>query len=114
MGQDFLVPPKRRYICTFETPRPTWTFKVPEVEFEAIGDDEAYRHVIEEILTRSGGYDAVQTLILSRAAGDNGSAVKVPLMRWRRGPGWEFMDGRQGSLYEAPPSHSPWYGEKKS
>lgn len=112
MGQDFLAPPMRRYICTFETPKPTYTFKVPEVEFEAKGDDEAYRYVIDEILTKGGGFQAVASLLLSRVAGNNGAEARIPLMRWRPGPGWEFADGREGTLYEAPPRHTPWYGEK--
>lgn len=114
MGQDFLVSPKRRYVCTFEKPMPTYTFKVPEVEFEAKGDDEAYRYVIDEILGKSGGFQAVASLVLSRVAGDNGTDTRIPLMRWRPGPGWAFVDGREPSLYEAPPKHASWYGEKKS
>lgn len=112
MGQDFLAPPKRRYVCVFETPRPGYTFKVPEIEFEAVGDDEAYRYVIDEILGKGEGFKAVASLVLTRVAGSNGTDTRVPLMRWRPGPGWDFVDGRQGSLYEAPPKHSPWYGEK--
>ncbi len=114
MGQDFISVPRRRYVCVFEKPKPNYTIKVPEVEFEAKGDEEAYRYVIEEILGKGGGFEALASLVLSRVAGDNGSGARIPMMRWRPGPGWEFVDGRQGTLYEAPPNRTPWYGDKKS
>lgn len=114
MGQNFIGVPSRRYVCVFGRPKPTYTVKIPEVEFEAKGDEEAYRYVIDEIIHKGGGSEALESLTLYHLSGDNGSSSRVPMMRWRPGPGWDFTDGRQGSLYEAPPTHTPWYGKGKS
>jgi len=107
MGSD--RPPN--YICIFEGTQPGWRLMGPDrVEFYAADDAAAYRHVIDHILGKERGAEALTTLRLERLLA-NGKPCEM--MRWRRGPGWEFVDDRPSAVIEDHPPRTPWYSDRR-
>jgi len=85
-----------RYCAIFQEFRPGRTARVPELEFDAERDEDAYRFVIDEILNRQGGGGALRALLLVQVD----PSGRIPLMLWKPETGWSFADGRSAGFID--------------